>query len=310
VEVIAVPRRHLAPGRFGDLSGEVAFGVQALGRLGAVSLDVWHALGTSDAAASALLAGARRTMTSVYTDLGFPARASREARSDRRLHEFVVRHVDTYVCLSVATGEHLRSGYGREPVVVGGGVDTSRFVPAPSRSRVPSLLFAGAASEPRKNLALLFEAVAQLVRTTPVELWLATPDDPTALVATAPEAARAAVRHVPTASPSDLVALYGSAWVTVTPYEAEAFGLVAVESLACGTPVVALEDTAPAELIGPGTGLTTPPTATDLAAALRRAVHLAAEPATSDACRALAVDHHDWRGAVVPRLEQLYRAGR
>ena len=43
--------------------------------------------------------------------------------------------------------------------------------------------------------------------------------------------------------------LYASAWVSALPSRAEAFGMVVVESLACGTPVVAARDGALPELI-------------------------------------------------------------
>jgi D-inositol-3-phosphate glycosyltransferase len=47
------------------------------------------------------------------------------------------------------------------------------------------------------------------------------------------------VRFVPPLPPDDLAALYRAADVTVVPSHNESFGLVAVESQACGTPVVA-----------------------------------------------------------------------
>ncbi|MGH2728370.1 MAG: glycosyltransferase, partial [Actinomycetota bacterium] len=65
-------RRHDRLGHwFWDQGVEVLFAGQALARLTLRRLDVWHALGTADAAAAALLGGVRNTR-SVYTDLGIP----------------------------------------------------------------------------------------------------------------------------------------------------------------------------------------------------------------------------------------------
>ena len=80
-------------------------------------------MGTADGAAAATAAMVRPGLRSVYTDHGFPNPASRRRRPDARIHQHVVDHVDAYVCVSEAAGGFLREGYGREPVVLSGGVD-------------------------------------------------------------------------------------------------------------------------------------------------------------------------------------------
>ena len=284
---------------------EVAFAAAALARLGLRRLDVWHALGTADAAAAAFLGRIRR-VRSVYTDLGIPERAYRDRRSDWRLHRFVAHRIDRYVCLSHAAGAQLVRDYGRDPVVLGGGVDLRVFHPAERRHPTPTLLFTSDVTEVRKNLPLLLEAVGLLRRQHPaLELWLAGPGDPTAALDSAPPAARAAAASIGVGTLEELVDLYGRAWVTVLPSFNEAFGLVALESLASGTPVVTLTEGAPAELVAPETGATAAPNPTALAAALARAIELAGDPGTSAACRA-AAEPHDWRGGIVPRMEAVY----
>src|SRR5919109_4204240 len=54
VDVTYLRRRRLLEDRFGSLSDEAAFGLQTLARGGLRGIDVWHALGTADAAAAAL----------------------------------------------------------------------------------------------------------------------------------------------------------------------------------------------------------------------------------------------------------------
>jgi glycosyltransferase involved in cell wall biosynthesis len=306
VPVRYLRRRRAWPARFGELADEVAFAGQASALLAGRRLDVWHALGTSDGAAAAALGKVRR-WRSVYTDLGIPDREYRRTRTDRRLHDALVRTVDAYVCLSRAAGDRLRHDYGREPVVVGGGVDMARFAPAAQRHPRPALLFSSALDLPRKNLGLLLEAVAVLRTTRPdVELWLSGPGDPAPTLAAAPPAAREAVVDLGVGANEDLIGLYGRTWVTVLPSRYEAFGLVLLESLACGTPIVALTDgDGPAELVTEGVGFTCAGDAASLAEACDKALELATLPGTVEACRDAAWAH-DWRRVIVPRLERVY----
>lgn len=306
VPVSYLPRRTVLRRGFRSLAPEAAFGLQALAHLLPSRLDVWHALGTADAAAAAFFRDVGRWQA-VYTSLGFPKRASRDRRPDRGLHDIVVRRVDHYVCLSKETGSHLRTDYGRDPVVLGGGVDTRRFRPADLRAAVPTVLFSGALDEKRKNLALVLAAVARLKPRIPaLELWLSGPGDATSLVAAAPEPARSAVRMHGIGTPDSLADLYGRAWVTALPAQDEAFGLVLVESLACGTPIVALRGGGPGELVRPGAGALADPNEESLSEAIGEALELGADPHTKAVCRDAAMAY-DWRATVAPRLEDLYR---
>jgi len=305
VDVRYLRRRHALQGRFGAQSDEVCFAAEALARLGLRRIDVWHALGTADAAAAAL-AGIVRPLRSVFTDLGITSRSWRKHRGDHRLYEFAARRVDEYICLSDAAARSVRADYGRDAHVLGGGVDLQVFHPSEPRNSTPALLFTSDASEPRKNFPLLLEAVAILAgRGREVELWLAGPGDPTPALASAPVAARDAVIRLGVGALVDLPRLYARAWATVLPSRGEAFGIVVVESLACGTPVVTLDDAGPAELVSPGIGATGAATPEALADACERALDLATDPETAERCRA-AAEPHDWRRGVVPRLERIY----
>lgn len=307
VPVTYLPRRALMPRRTGECAEEIAFGLQAAGRVAGRSVDVWHALGTADAAAAGALSplkGAR----SVYTSLGIPTRAYRDSRPDRRLHDHVVRRVDGYVCLSRAAASALRSGWGREGTVIGGGVDLRRFSPGPRHDR-PVLLYAGALDEPRKNVALLIEAVGTLrARWPEVELWISGIGDLGALMERASPAGRQAVVDVGVGTEEEHVARYARAWATVLPSYDEAFGLCLLESLASGTPIVVLADSGgPAEIVRPDVGVAAGPSAAELADACEQALQLALTGGTAEACRAEA-ERYDWRRSIVPQLERVYRA--
>jgi phosphatidylinositol alpha-mannosyltransferase len=305
VDVTYLKRRTLMPKRFGDLSAEVAFGATAGLRYSLGRFDVWHALGTADAASSAIL-GSLRGVRSVYTDLGISERSWRERRPDRRLYDLVVKRIDRYVALSESAAEGVRRDYGRRVDVLGGGVDLDAFAPASERVPKPALLFTSVVDHPLKNFPLLLEAVAILrARRPDVELWLAGPGDPGPALEAAPARAREAVVRLGVGQLADLPGLYGRAWATVLPSRGEAFGIVVVESLACGTPVVTLKTGGAAELISPGVGAVADETPASLADACERALELAGLPETASRCRAGA-EPHDWRRGVIPRLERIY----
>jgi mono/diheme cytochrome c family protein len=123
--------------------------------------------------------------------------------------------------------------------------------------------------------------------------------------AAAPAAARERTEVLPLGTP-DLGEVYASAWATVLPAVYEAFGLVLVESLACGTPVVAANHAALPELVTDGTGaLAAPEDPASLADACRRALALAQEDGIAERCRAVA-EPYDWDGGIAPRIEALY----
>jgi glycosyltransferase involved in cell wall biosynthesis len=304
VEVVRLRRRRWRPSRYGDLADEVAFGAQVVPAVLRRRPDVWHAFGTADAAAAALV-GRVGGPRSIYSELGIPAASYRTGRPDRRLHRLVVRHVDSYVCLSRFAADALRDGFGREGEVIGGGVDLARLHPGVRADR-PTLLFSGALTEPRKNLALLLEAMPALLRARPdVQLWLSGPGDVGPMVRSLPPDVQACTTVVPLGTPDSLTELYGSAWATVLPSEKEAFGLVVLESQACGTPVVTLDTGAPSELVGPGTGVRSAPYAASLAEACAEALDLGRRPETAAACRA-AVEPHSWADGIAPAFERLY----
>ncbi|MEX2551238.1 MAG: glycosyltransferase family 4 protein [Nitriliruptoraceae bacterium] len=101
---------------------------------------------------------------------------------------------------------------------------------------------------------------------------------------------------------------FGAADVAVVPSIYEPFGLVAVEAMACGTPVVVGDTGGLREIVSDGSGLSFPPQdAGALADALVRVLtddELAADLVTKGLERAR--DRYDW-GAVARRSADIYR---
>ena len=308
--VLGVPVTRLA--RRGR-AAEIAFGRDVARRHRFDRIDVWHAFGTGDAYAAARLARWRKwpRLRSVYTDLGGPLRSYRETRPDHSQFAYSVKNLDAYLCLSESTRQLLESDYGRSGLVVGGGVDLDRFVVGDRRTVDPSLLFTSALDEPRKNLPLLLAAMDLVLASQPsTRLTLCGAGDATAALAGASDRVRAATDVVGEGSLDDLPRRYAESWVTVLPSMREAFGLVLVESLAAGTPVVAIAGSGgPAEIVHAGIGsLAASDTPEALAEACLAAIALTARgDATTRACRREAEQHYSWRDSIVPKLEQIYR---
>jgi phosphatidylinositol alpha-mannosyltransferase len=107
----------------------------------------------------------------------------------------------------------------------------------------PRILFVGDADEPRKGARVLCRAFPRIRAEYPdAELLFAgrtSPHTQSALLAeTRSVIPESAIRFLGLGQVGDLPALYQAAAVTVLPSVWEAYGLVLVESLAAGTPVV------------------------------------------------------------------------
>ncbi len=301
VRVLRVQRSS----RKGVFSAERRFGVEVVPLLVAGRFDVVHALGARDAA-GALVARRFLKHRTVYTCLGIPEHESWAPRPDRYDHERVVRDMDVYGCLSQYALAFLKTDFGRVGALTPGGVRLDRFRPSP-RTDVPTLLYSGALDETRKGLPVLLEAVALAAEREPrLRLWLTGSGDPSSLIDQAPMKAQERTEWLGVGNLDDLPRRYASAWVTVLPSINEAFGLVLVESLASGTPIVAADHASLPELVQPGCGEKAPPDdAPALAEACLSAIDLARDASTADRCRELA-RRHDWDESVAPTIEALY----
>lgn len=210
--------------------------------------------------------------------------------------------------LSEAAAAPLRRYALAEPRVLPGGVIGADFTGEVSRPHAPTLLCASSLGDPRKGGELLLDAFGLLRRRLPsARLLLAGGRDPFA----APEPAALAEGLVRIdASPAGALArAYRSVSATVLPAADEAFGLVLIESLAAGTPVVAARSGAGAEIVTDERigRLFEPGDPASLAAAMKSALDLtAAGDGVTESCRAHA-SRWDW-SRVVLEYEAAYEA--
>jgi len=219
------------------LSG--AAGLALRGRWGAPVLQMFHTLG--------------RLKNRVA-----PAAAEREPAARIAAEERIIRSADRIVAANVVERAHLGLYYGADPrrvAVIPCGVDTELFAPRDRQAARralgldgrPVVLYVGRIA-PIKGLGTLLDAVARL-RAGGRDLRLLViggeADEPAdgheaSLRARALRLGLGEAARFLGAQPQDVLpAYYAAADVTVLPSHYESFGMVALEAMACGSPVIA-----------------------------------------------------------------------
>lgn len=290
-----------------DARHEADFARRLFPHLVAGRFDAVHSLGPRDASSSILAARVHRGRRTVYTNLGLPDREWISVQPWARGHERIVRDIDAYGCMSHYALDMLELEYGRVGVFTPGGVNHEQFAPATAREPAPTLLFSGAIGERRKGVSLLLEALPLVAKREPdVRLWLSGQGDAQQWLDEASAEARARTEVLPVGEEGGQAERYGRAWATALPSTNDSFGMALLESLACGTPIVASSHAAPHELVGEGTGaVCEPDSATSVAEACLDAIELARDPATAERCRASTLPY-DWDTGLAPAFERFY----
>lgn len=220
--------------------------------------------------------------------MGIPQRnvlASRRMRL--RLLTEAVEGTAAVIALSNAAADGVRRWLGvLEPRVIYPPTDCELFTPGSGRAEHPTILCAAPWDDARKRVPLLVQAFDLVRRQRPrARLVLLRPSDG---VAAEQLTRRPRVElFAPVEQPADLAPLYREAWVSALAAYNEAFGIVLVESLACGTPVVAADDGAPREIVDrPEVGRLFAGDDPDaVARALLEALELAEDSSTEGTCR-------------------------
>ncbi|MEZ4234727.1 MAG: N-acetyl-alpha-D-glucosaminyl L-malate synthase BshA [Myxococcota bacterium] len=185
-------------------------------------------------------------------------------------------------------------------------VDTARFRPRP-RTGPPVLLHASN-QRPVKRLAAVVDVFARVAVQRDVQLVVLGdgPDRPAAEAALARRDLADRVRWV--GERADPAPILADADVFLLPSATESFGLVALEALACGVPVVASAVGGLPEVVPEGAGFLVPPDDLDQMAA--RVLALLDDPALHARFAAAGRAHAERFApdAAVDRYEALYRS--
>jgi phosphatidylinositol alpha-mannosyltransferase len=193
--------------------------------------------------------------------------------------------------------EHL----GGDAVLIPNGVDVARFAgatPMPGRPSAPTVVFLGRIDEPRKGLAVLLEALPELVRLVPdVRLLVAGPGDADDVREAVPASLRDRVELLGMVSDDDKPRVFASGHVYCAPNtHGESFGIVLLEAMAAGTPVVASDLEAFRRVLDGGRagGLVPVRDPRALAGALGALLHDPERRAELAGCGRAVVQRYDW----------------
>ena len=197
------------------------------------------------------------------------------------LEKRAVKRAQAIICVSNDTMAQALARYPEHAEklrVIPNGVDVNLFTPADTPTEgvaagKPLVVCVARGLEARKGIAYLIEALAAAQRVAPVELIIIGKGSQQLKQQMLAHARALGVTDVVTLVDSvslpDLVALYQRATVTVVPSLLEGFSKPALESMACGTPVIGTAVGAIPELVDKSSGvLVAPGDAGALAAAL------------------------------------------
>jgi glycosyltransferase involved in cell wall biosynthesis len=250
----------------------------------------------------AMVAGrwtARTGKPSVLAYMGIPDPAGLRLRRWRLgITQRAIASCSAVTALSQTAADAFKRYLDVDAEVISPGVDLDAFKVGTERDPLPTVICAAAVGEPRKRVELLIRALPAIRAARPrAQLVLSRPKDPA--LATALGEGNPGVVLADLDDRAALAAAYGSAWVSALPSFGEAFGLVLLEGLATGTPVVgANRDALPEVIADPAYGrLFDGDDPADVATAVLEAMDLAEDPQTRLRCRARAEEFSALRTA-------------
>jgi phosphatidylinositol alpha-mannosyltransferase len=234
---------------------------------------------------------------------------SRSLRLAGTVLRAAVDKLDAKIAVSETARQVVRRNLGTDATVVPNGIHFADFAldppPTPSGRRRPRLLFLGRTDEPRKGLDVLLDALPAIRR--------AEPDLEVVVAGEGHQPLPPGCSRLGRVTEAEKVALLSTADVFVAPQRArESFGIVLVEAMASGVPVVA-SDLAPfVDLLGPAGPGTAPAgrvfPAGDPSALARAVIEELRRPDPARTRRARRrARRYDW-SAVGAEIEQVYRS--
>jgi phosphatidylinositol alpha-mannosyltransferase len=224
-------------------------------------------------------------------------------------------------CIKTASGiatisnfvsNDLKEKFGVEGVVIPGTVDVENFTICKNKDiHSPYILSTSSLYEPRKRIGLLVKAFELLLNHVPhAVLKLSghtSPERTNALLESVSPRTRNAIEILGVGRRDDLPKLYRDAAISVLPSVDEAFGLIILESLASGTPVVGTRSGGiPDILTDSRTGILFEETdePKELCKALLKGIELSRNPKTRIMCRKHA-EQYSW-SKIGPQYEKFY----
>jgi len=258
----------------------------------------------------------------LYQSVGIPTAAYfRSVPLDRWMFREVIAGVDAIATLSSYACQSLLTDFGKNSSILPPPVDIiENNAPNPRDHdvRLPRLLFVGDIDEPRKGARVLCRAFCRLKKIYPdATLTFSGNDSENTINALlglpGVDAVSDSITFMGIGKVDDLAQLYESATLTILPSVWEAFGLVLVESLAAGTPVVAarhagipdiVNDPKLGQLFCPGEFSDQTINEEGLVEAIVRALDNISAPSTHRACQDRA-RHYSW-SAMGPAYLSLY----
>jgi phosphatidyl-myo-inositol alpha-mannosyltransferase len=295
-EVLRLPRPPGLPARLLNLQENLEHLPLIYAAMRVRSPDVANAFFFTDALA-AIRWGRRLDRPVVFSYMGIPRRdvlASRRLRM--RVLDRAANESDAVVALSRAARDALWRWLGVEARVIYPGVELASFPLCGDRDPVPTICCAGASDDPRKRIPMLLDAFARVRRErVDARLLLMRPRSQGY-----EERLRGPGVEFMDLTSERVVDMYRRAWVSVLPSYNEAFGLVLLEALACGRPVVGARDGGVPEIVDdPQLGrLFSGDDPETLARAILEALELSSDPRTPATCRARAETLSSTRTAV------------
>jgi glycosyltransferase involved in cell wall biosynthesis len=210
--------------------------------------------------------------------------------------------------------------YGVDPTLTPVPIDLKRFpLGNGARHARPVILSVACFDERRKGLRVLVRAFERVRETVPdALLWLSgqmSNETRKEVLGSLPDRISSSIEVLGVGSLDDLPALYATAHLTVLASMHEAYGMVVIESWACGTPVVVTNHGGLPELLtDPSTGLCFDPLTEGyetsnfdgLAEAIVQGLKLSDRQDVRPRCRRRA-ETYDW-SVLGPRYEELFRA--